>query len=91
MLSEEDEGNLMEFLRASGHDNNRERKSWGSLGNTKNFRFWFNTGENFILILLDIQTALGQEGQGVVVLGNVQLCWEQTLVQIGKDHPLLHL
>ncbi|KAF5286915.1 hypothetical protein FQA39_LY00448 [Lamprigera yunnana] len=31
VLSEEDEGNLMDFLRASGHDNNRERKSWGSL------------------------------------------------------------
>lgn len=32
VLSEEDEGNLMEFLRASGHDTSRERKSWGSLG-----------------------------------------------------------
>lgn len=32
VLSEDDEGNLMEFLRASGNDNNRERKSWGSLG-----------------------------------------------------------
>lgn len=33
VLSEEDEGNLMDFLRASGHDtSNRERKSWGSLG-----------------------------------------------------------
>lgn len=33
VLSEEDEGNLMDFLRTSGHDNtNRERKSWGSLG-----------------------------------------------------------
>ncbi|XP_030750836.1 inverted formin-2 [Sitophilus oryzae] len=31
VLSEEDEGTLMDFLRASGHDNNRERKSWGSL------------------------------------------------------------
>ncbi|XP_026474847.1 uncharacterized protein LOC113378522 [Ctenocephalides felis] len=31
VLSEEDEGNLMEFLRASGHDSTRERKSWGSL------------------------------------------------------------
>ncbi|VEN43413.1 unnamed protein product [Callosobruchus maculatus] len=31
VLSEDDEGNLMEFLRASGNDNNRERKSWGSL------------------------------------------------------------
>ncbi|XP_044263150.1 inverted formin-2 isoform X2 [Tribolium madens] len=29
VLSEEDEGNLMDFLRAS--DNNRERRSWGSL------------------------------------------------------------
>nr|XP_023020465.1 uncharacterized protein LOC111509028 [Leptinotarsa decemlineata] len=29
VLSEDDEGNLMDFLRAS--DNNRERKSWGSL------------------------------------------------------------
>ena len=33
VLSEEDEGNLMDFLRTSGHENNRERKSWGSLGN----------------------------------------------------------
>lgn len=32
VLSEDDEGNLMEFLRASGNDTNRERKSWGSLG-----------------------------------------------------------
>lgn len=32
VLSEDDEGNLMEFLRASGSDTNRERKSWGSLG-----------------------------------------------------------
>lgn len=32
VLSEDDEGNLMDFLRASGGDNNRERKSWGSLG-----------------------------------------------------------
>ncbi|XP_023310886.1 inverted formin-2 [Anoplophora glabripennis] len=31
VLSEDDEGNLMDFLRASGNDNNRERKSWGSL------------------------------------------------------------
>ncbi|CAG9822596.1 unnamed protein product [Phaedon cochleariae] len=31
VLSEDDEGNLMDFLRASGSDNNRERKSWGSL------------------------------------------------------------
>ncbi|CAH1974205.1 unnamed protein product [Acanthoscelides obtectus] len=31
VLSEDDEGNLMEFLRASGNDSNRERKSWGSL------------------------------------------------------------
>uniref|UniRef100_A0A1Y1M1V1 FH2 domain-containing protein n=3 Tax=Photinus pyralis TaxID=7054 RepID=A0A1Y1M1V1_PHOPY len=30
VLSEEDEGNLMDFLRTSGHEN-RERKSWGSL------------------------------------------------------------
>ncbi|CAG9858239.1 unnamed protein product [Phyllotreta striolata] len=31
VLSEDDEGNLMDFLRASGGDNNRERRSWGSL------------------------------------------------------------
>ncbi|XP_063233866.1 uncharacterized protein LOC134537410 [Bacillus rossius redtenbacheri] len=31
VLSEEDDSNLMDFLRASGHDNSRERKSWGSL------------------------------------------------------------
>ncbi|KAJ8985106.1 hypothetical protein NQ317_019792 [Molorchus minor] len=31
VLSEDDEGNLMDFLRASGNDTNRERKSWGSL------------------------------------------------------------
>ncbi|KAL3278659.1 hypothetical protein HHI36_016196 [Cryptolaemus montrouzieri] len=31
VLSEEDEGNLMDFLRSSGNENNRERKSWGSL------------------------------------------------------------
>ncbi|XP_056636252.1 formin-like protein [Diorhabda sublineata] len=31
VLSEDDEGNLMDFLRASGGNNNRERKSWGSL------------------------------------------------------------
>lgn len=38
VLSEDDEGNLMEFLRTSGNDTNRERKSWGSLGkkNSKN-------------------------------------------------------
>ncbi|XP_066999083.2 uncharacterized protein form3 [Anabrus simplex] len=29
--SEEDESNLMDFLRSSGHDGSRERKSWGSL------------------------------------------------------------
>ncbi|XP_047102012.1 uncharacterized protein LOC124721206 [Schistocerca piceifrons] len=29
--SEEDDSNLMDFLRASGHDGSRERKSWGSL------------------------------------------------------------
>ncbi|XP_015516525.2 uncharacterized protein LOC107221879 isoform X1 [Neodiprion lecontei] len=29
--SEEDEGNLMDFLRTSGNDNIRDRKSWGSL------------------------------------------------------------
>ncbi|CAH1402324.1 unnamed protein product [Nezara viridula] len=29
--SEEDESTLMDFLRASGHDGSRERKSWGSL------------------------------------------------------------
>lgn len=29
---EDDDGNLMDFLRTSGHDNTRERKSWGSLG-----------------------------------------------------------
>lgn len=28
---EDDEGNLMDFLRTTGQDNNRERKSWGSL------------------------------------------------------------
>jgi hypothetical protein len=31
--SEEDDSNLMDFLRSSGHDGSRERKSWGSLGN----------------------------------------------------------
>lgn len=31
--SEEDESTLMEFLQASGQTANRERKSWGSLGN----------------------------------------------------------
>lgn len=31
--SEEDESTLMEFLHASGQNTNRERKSWGSLGN----------------------------------------------------------
>nr|CAD7426280.1 unnamed protein product [Timema monikensis] len=31
VLSEEDDSNLMDFLRSSGHDNTRERKSWGSL------------------------------------------------------------
>ena len=30
--SEEDASNLMDFLRSSGHDGSRERKSWGSLG-----------------------------------------------------------
>jgi hypothetical protein len=30
--SEEDDSNLMDFLRSSGHDGSRERKSWGSLG-----------------------------------------------------------
>lgn len=30
--SEEDDSNLMDFLRASGQDAGRERKSWGSLG-----------------------------------------------------------
>lgn len=43
VLSEEDEGNLMEFLRASGHDSNRERKSWGSLGKYKRkplYKLW---------------------------------------------------
>lgn len=30
--SEDDESTLMDFLRASGHDGTRERKSWGSLG-----------------------------------------------------------
>ncbi|XP_048516246.1 uncharacterized protein LOC105690620 [Athalia rosae] len=29
--SEEDDGNLMDFLRTSGNDNVRDRKSWGSL------------------------------------------------------------
>ncbi|XP_076657126.1 FH2 domain-containing protein formin 3 [Halictus rubicundus] len=29
--SEDDDGNLMDFLRTSGQDNARERKSWGSL------------------------------------------------------------
>jgi hypothetical protein len=29
---EDDDGNLMDFLRTSGQDNTRERKSWGSLG-----------------------------------------------------------
>lgn len=29
---EDDEGNLMDFLRTTGQDNARERKSWGSLG-----------------------------------------------------------
>ncbi|XP_014252125.1 FH2 domain-containing protein 1 isoform X2 [Cimex lectularius] len=29
--SEEDESSLMDYLRASGHDASRERKSWGSL------------------------------------------------------------
>lgn len=29
--SEEDDSNLMDFLRSSGHDGSRERKSWGSL------------------------------------------------------------
>ncbi|XP_044001338.1 uncharacterized protein LOC122847607 isoform X1 [Aphidius gifuensis] len=28
---EEDDGNLMDFLRTTGQDNTRERKSWGSL------------------------------------------------------------
>lgn len=33
MLSEEDEGNLMDFLRSSGHENgSRERKSVSSYG-----------------------------------------------------------
>lgn len=43
VLSEDDEGNLMEFLRTSGNDNNRERKSWGSLGlYIMTFFFTFN-------------------------------------------------
>lgn len=29
---EDDDGNLMDFLRTSGQDGSRERKSWGSLG-----------------------------------------------------------
>ncbi|XP_076666241.1 FH2 domain-containing protein formin 3 isoform X2 [Andrena cerasifolii] len=29
--SEDDDGNLMDFLRTSGQDSSRERKSWGSL------------------------------------------------------------
>ncbi|GLH12264.1 Protein diaphanous [Gryllus bimaculatus] len=29
--SEDDDSNLMDFLRSSGHDGTRERKSWGSL------------------------------------------------------------
>ncbi|KAF3420633.1 hypothetical protein E2986_02387 [Frieseomelitta varia] len=32
--SEDDDGNLMDFLRTSGQDGTRERKSWGSLGTT---------------------------------------------------------
>lgn len=30
--SEEDDSNLMDFLRASGQDAEKTRKSWGSLG-----------------------------------------------------------
>lgn len=42
VLSEEDEGNLMDFLRASGHDSSRERKSWGSLGRLCSRRLFFS-------------------------------------------------
>lgn len=31
VMTEEDEGSLMDFLRTSGNDASRERKSWGSL------------------------------------------------------------
>lgn len=37
--SEEDDSNLMDFLRASGQDASRERKSWGSLGWSKTFKY----------------------------------------------------
>ncbi|KAJ8918956.1 hypothetical protein NQ315_016858 [Exocentrus adspersus] len=61
VLSEDDEGNLMEFLRASGNDTNRERKSWGKL------RFVFtNLLITFVLIysVLDRSWARKARGSG---------------------------
>lgn len=49
VLSEDDEGNLMEFLRTSGNDTNRERKSWGSLGKENSINiFQKNVNENSV-------------------------------------------
>lgn len=39
---EDDDGNLMDFLRTSGQDNTRERKSWGSLGIRISNKFHLN-------------------------------------------------
>lgn len=55
VLSEEDDGSLMDFLRSSGHDNvSRERKpsSYGSLGKTnlKSDKTTFDTTRNSMLL-----------------------------------------
>lgn len=58
VLSEEDEGNLMDFLRSSGHDSNRERKSWGSLGKSSMMKNTNNQHLNTIY-----RQIMGEKGQ----------------------------
>lgn len=56
---EDDDGNLMDFLRTSGQDNTRERKSWGSLGILMcqiRYRIWFDSTKikNWLLLIIII-------------------------------------
>lgn len=74
----------MDFLRTSGNDNSRERKSWGSLGKTLILLYFISFSQQNLVL----QTDRGQEEQEEAVPVNVLLYWVLTFQRKEKDQIL---
>lgn len=63
---EDDDGNLMDFLRTSGQDGTRERKSWGSLGIRSRLSLLHALCVKFYREKFSFRSFVGEKGSGTI-------------------------